>query len=882
MVLIERIRYLIEEKNVNPSKILLTTFTLKSASELKTKLIKKIGTKAEPIQVSNIHSFCHSILEKYSDYHNFGDTFDVLDEGMQSMFLRNHLEELDIREGKFKDIIEYIGKCGENCISPDILIDRISELYPNRNNFIKISKSYKRYIELLEENKKLDFSGLQRIVLNLLEENNEVLEDIRNNIDFILVDEYQDTNPIQDKIFELIAKPKCNICAVGDDDQSIYSFRGADIDNFIKFSEKFAGTRIIKLDTNFRSTSKIVDISEKFINNYRIMDKQIKPHRELGNDPILIISNNEENEAKQIIETIKEMRKNGIIPHYGYIALLFRSVKHDAKWIISELEDQTLPYTVREDPMFLKREEIRTLLYLFYYIDPKKDYEGRLRRKWRRWWNNSLLENEVLNLVPETINVINTNSEETDISELLTTEEFNNLGIFNENDIKTLSRLNKLKVELFINKNDVLTIFYKILKITGFLNRILNSSNEEDETKVFYLARLSSIVNKYNYLADNPSIEDFLKFLHNLPRKLFYDEKLFEDPKSIKLMTIHQAKGLEFPVVFICGVDNKKFKISSEKKDNYPIPEDLLLKKTKYTKNEEARVFYVAMTRAQDNLVISTSKNEDRKSKKDYSPFITKDIGIKEFSDVNSIINPCDIRTNIIEPLNINYSAIQTYDTCPYLYKMNNYYKFEIEPTSMQKYGIILHKSLHKLHQAMIKGQISEKIIIDIVNKCWVKIYDTFEEDNDKKRILTKNLMKYYSINKNNIKRIISTEESFSLYINNILISGRIDLIMENKDNELELVDFKVSGKKNYQMKAVENQLKVYKYALNENYTITKISTYHFIDNKKTFFDSPDDEIKKIKIYLDSICEKIMNEEFNRKESTYCSNCFFNFCCVKK
>lgn len=879
LVLIERVRFLIKEKAVAPNKILLTTFTLKAASELKAKLIKKIGPEAEPVRISNIHSFCHTILDNYSDCHDFGATFDVLDEGMQIMFLRNHLDDLEITEHKFKDIISFYNKCSENCIPPDRLIEKVNKLYPNRNNFLKICRSYKRYLELLEENRKIDFAGLQRIVLNLLEENEEVLEDIRNNIEFILVDEYQDTNPLQDKIFELIAKPKCNICVVGDDDQSIYAFRGAEVENFIKFPEKYPNTKIVRLDTNFRSNANIIDISEEFIKNYRILNKTIKPDREKGNDVILLKNDDDDSEAKEIVKLIKEMKKKQIIPHYGYVTLLFRSIKHDAKKIIKELKEQGLPYTVREDPMFLKREEIRTMLYLLHYVDPNNNYEGRLRRRWGRWWNNSQLETEFINLTPETIKSLHQLGEDRNINSIITSEEFVEIGIFNEDDIGKISRLNKLKKEVPNINQDVLFVFYEILKATGYLKRLLSDENEENVKKLFYLARLSSIINKYNYLSKEASIEDFLKFLHNLPRKLYYDEALSEDHKALKLMTIHQAKGLEFPVVFICSVIKSKFRIIGAQNETLPIPDDLLMNKAKNPKYEEGRIFYVAMTRAQDNLIISSYKNMDR-NLIDYSTFITHDIGTDKFSDVNAIISPCEVRENIKDFQNISYSSIQTYEICPALYKINHYYFFETEPTYLQKYGIILHKCLNKLHLAIGNYEtINEKKIGSIIDNCWVKIYETETEDEEKKRILTKKLWEYYQINKKNIKKVISTEESFSVNTKDVSVEGRIDLIMENEDGKLELLDFKVSGKKDWQLKEVEHQLKVYRYALNEEYNFDKIAVYHFFDNEKTYFDYNEEDLEETKQHLELIGEKIINGNFNQEKSSYCTKCFFNFCC---
>lgn len=244
-VLVERVLYLINERNVDPSTILVTTFTEKAANELKAKINKKLGFIAGEIPISTIHSFCHHLLESYPDKHDFGASFDVIDEDMQIMFLRNNLQELGITEFKLPEVIAFYDKCSENRIDPEELERRIRKTYPDNKTYHKMCASYKKYLQLLRDHDKVDFAGLQKNVLTLLENHPEVQADLRDKIQFILVDEYQDTNPVQDRIFELIAFPKNNICVVGDDDQSIYAFRGANIYNFIQFPEKYPDTKIV-------------------------------------------------------------------------------------------------------------------------------------------------------------------------------------------------------------------------------------------------------------------------------------------------------------------------------------------------------------------------------------------------------------------------------------------------------------------------------------------------------------------------------------------------------------------------------------------------------------------------------------------------------------
>lgn len=875
-VLVERVLSLINNHNVDPNKILLTTFTNKAADELRARISKKIGDKAEVLQISTIHSFCKSILEQYSEYHNFGATFDVLSKDRQIMFLRSNCDALGINENRIIDYMEFYNKCGENRIDPDELIEDLIKTYPQNKRYPEICDSYKNYLELLEKNNKIDFSGLQRYALNLLEENPDVLEEVREKYQFILVDEYQDTNPIQDKIFELIAYPKCNICVVGDDDQSIYSFRGASIDNFLRFPQKYKNVKTIPLKKNFRSTPSIIELSEDFISSYREKEKKIKPHRSKGNGVVLLKNDNERDEAQNVVKLIKEMQNSGVIPNYGYVTLLFSSVKHYAGDMITELEKEGIPYEIRGDGSFLKREEIRTMLYLLSYVDPP-DYGKKFKNKWGKWWKLSMFENEFLNLSMDTKKALENLQKDTELSNLIKPSDFEAVGIVNKEDISKLLHLNRLKKESEINKKSILSLFYDIIKISGYIKWLIEEGSNKSDEKLFNLGKLSSIINKYEDLTPNPRIEDFLLFLYKLPKKYYYDAEIFEDPEALKIMTVHQAKGLEFPVVIVCSVVKRKFPMP-RKKDRkiVPIPDKFLPQK--FT-NEERRLFYVAMTRAQDNLIISTSEKSNI-GKDVCSPFITDDIGIEKFSDINALIENCKEREIAKNPSRISYSSINAYKNCPFMYKMTYFYFFEFMSTHQQKYGTVIHNCLNKLHQTIKNGEeISEELIADIVDECWMDIYKTAKENAKTKQRLERKLCEYYRSVKDHIKEVISTEEPFSLYTGGMLIGGRTDLIFLNNDGEIELVDFKARGEAGIEGTHVEMQLKVYEYALNGKYNIDKLCAYRFDENKKTYFEPNGGNMDQIGSEIGDICKKIEMEEFKPIQTGMCSQCHFKFCC---
>ena len=736
-VLVERVAYLVKKKNVDPSNILVITFTVKAAEELKARLSTCVGPEIISMQVSTIHSFCHEILRDYSDFHELGATFDVLDEEMQLMFIRPNYYKLGINKiinmGRISEVVNAFNKCGENIISPDKLSQNLKKRYPSVKKYQDFCNSYKKYLILMNEEKKIDFAGLQINVLKLLKSNQSVLEKIQNQYRFILVDEYQDTNPIQDEFFNLISNLNQNICVVGDENQSIYAFRGADPWNFIRFKEKY-DSEYVTLDKNLRSTSNIVNLFDHFMEKYRSYPKKIEPSRECGNSIILLKSEDVNDEAKNVVKTIKQLKEHNIIPHYGYVALLFRSVRYHANKIIAELKKNDIPVTVKGHGSFLERKEIRTILYMLSFVDPP-NYDNKFKY-WNSWWNISMFETEFLNLNKQTVEALYNLDKGFDLSSILNVKDFKGLGIEDENDIKKLKQLNELKLELSKKSKSILEIFYDILEISGYLKWLIEDENPNNQEIIYNLAQLSSILNKYEYMNRNPKIKDFMWYLYLLPRGMQYDEYVVDSPFSVKVSTVHQSKGLEFPVVFVCSVIKNRFPGRKKKEKNLvPIPDELLLK----FKNrditflaedtlipdefemEERRLFYVAMTRAQDVLVVSTA-NKIKVNKVGFSPYV------KEIEKIEEVMNSCNYMEECKnrdlskeKPISLSYSSIDSYNRCPFIYKMVYEYGFQYPPSYMQNYGIIIHNCLQKIHIGLKNNEKIDGVRIkSIVNTCWI------------------------------------------------------------------------------------------------------------------------------------------------------------------
>lgn len=896
-VLVERVAYLVKKKSVNPENILVITFTVKAAEELKARLSNCIGPEVKSMQVSTIHSFCHEILQEFSDFHEFGATFDVLDEEMQLMFIRSNFYKLCLqnltRMGKLPEVIQFFNKCGENCITPQSLAKELKKRYPTNQEYQDYCCAYEKYLTFLEEDSKIDFPGLQQNVLCLLKNNKDVLEDLQKHYNFILVDEYQDTNPIQDEFFSLIAHPNKNICVVGDEDQSIYAFRGADPWNFTRFKDKY-DSKYVTLDKNFRSTSNIVNLFDHFMEDYRHYPKKIESCRECGNGIIVLKGADVHDEAKKVAETIKKLKEDKIIPHYGYVALLFRSVRYHAGKIIEELKKNDIPYSVKGHGSFMERNEIRSMLYMLSYVDPPE--YGDKFNQWTNWWNISMFETEFMNLKQETMKSLYELPKDFDLSELITGKDFKKVGINDKEDLSKLKRLNQLKNEFSRKNKSILELFYEILDISGYLKWLIEEGSPKSQEKIFNLAKLSSILHKYELMNRNPKIKDFMWYLYLLPGSLQYDEEVLDNPYSVKILTVHQAKGLEFPVVFVCSVIKNRFPGRKKKeKSLIPIPENLLFKfknrdVASLTEDvlihdefdmEERRLFYVAMTRAQDILVVSTADKINVR-KVGFSPYVKE---IEKIENVLGSCNPlnekCQEREFTSEkPVSLSYSSIETYNRCPFVYELTYEYGFQYPPTYMQNYGLIVHNCLHKIHiDLKNKEKVDGARVKGIVDNCWIKLHKKEEKDDIMKRKLERQLLNYYKQMKDYAKEIKSTEEAFSIAKRNMEINGRTDLVIENKNGETELVDFKAREQKGIEKTNVAFQLKMYEYALKDKYKFDKLCAYTFKDNEKTYFKSDAKNMDEVDQKLEDICKKIDNHEFEPKENDFCGACLFKFLC---
>jgi DNA helicase-2/ATP-dependent DNA helicase PcrA len=886
-ILTERVRCLVEDNRVKPENIMVTTFTEKAANELKVRLSKNLGKVASRIYISTIHSFCSTLLREHFTEHNLGVGFEVLDDESRKLLLRTNKFKLGIflRKGnsfkwlKNASIDEFIilyDFLSRNDIEVDKLKKELIKQKELNEDDEKVLNSYKKYLSLLEEENKIDFENLQLKFYKLINNNPDILKEVRNKFEYLLVDEYQDTSPLEDRIFRLLAPPQNNIFVVGDRNQSIYGFRGASFLNFENFTKHFPKAKIYYLNENFRSTVEIVGVSNSLMKDK--IKEELKARRRKGEKTVLLKGETEDSTAEKTVSLIKKMKEKRIIEKYGDVALLFRCWHHSKEYVKC-LEDAKIPYIVFGGGGLLDREEIRTMVYLISYIT-QKVYMGKRFRKWN-WWDIESFKGEVLKLSSQTISALEHLDPDVNIADLKTEEELNKVGILQKVDVKKILDLNALRKEIGESneKISVLKIFYKILEISGYLSRLLNDKTRNSEEKLYNIARLSEIIGIHERMPES-RIDDFLWFVYSSADE--FDEKKIEDENTVKIMTVHKAKGLEFPVVFLCSLVEGRFPLKFRKaKYIIPVPKKFYLVEEEYELEKEAfyeeerRLFYVGITRAQDNLILTTS-DKIRVQDAEKSRFLEEidDYVVKE----KEVELPIEKTYKVVREIpELNYSAVNTYVDCPFRYKLIYKYGFDTPGGYPQILGIFLHNVLQRIHRKIEEGEkLKESDIKKFVDEYWIPISKKKKEDKEMKSNYIETIKNYYKNAIDFYDEILAIEEPFVHIDDNIVINGRVDLIVKDKNGDINLIDFKARTSEGIQYTNTDKQLRMYNHCLQDDFNIDKLVAYTCLDNKRTEFEPRTEDILS---FLESMSGEIKKENFVKRESPFCQYCTFKFCC---
>lgn len=926
--LVQRTIYLIEECRVKPENIFIATFTEKAAKELVTRITNElssrvIGANINEMYIGTFHSLCLRILKEHMEFTRLRRNYRLLDAFDQQYTIFNeiyHFENVPaieniLKGGKWKKaeaICHYVNTLSEELVNPEELVRDSDPL------IAALGQVLQKYREkILDEGNLIDFSSLQVEAYNLLHGNKDILDELRSKITHIMVDEYQDTNFIQEQIVFLLAGERKNICVVGDDDQGLYRFRGATIRNILEFPQKFPDgeCRIIPLTINYRSNSDIVDFYNEWMTttdgakfrfswqNFRY-DKKIEPYEKskLHSPAVVKLAGKGSADKwhEEILRFINGLKASGKLTNYNQIAFLFNSVKNQNVTALANFLEQNNinVYSPRSD-MFFQRDEIRfalgCLMLMFpHYVQGLENGEY------------IFLQSEHSDYYKDCIKTANKYLTESSNSELL--KWIRHRGIVHVGLTGTTDY-------------SYCGLMYQLFEFRPFAD-ILDVNMDAgvvDIRPARNLAKLTQIIGKFEYLhrVDVLSADEYrgkrridqnTEMLFNLYLRLIFDGGIteYEDDSEyapsgcVSFLTIHQSKGMEFPIVLVDSLSNVPRKQTNNLVKRI---EERYFKRPAFEPYNDMkyfdfwRLYYTAFSRAQDLLILTCCESTRTPSNYFKVPYEKlQSVGSTEF----------DIREFNLKPIkDVNIkntysftSHITVYETCALQYKFYKELEFAPVRASAMLFGTLVHETIEDIHRAALRHE-EQTITEENVSRWFDSNYVSLSKSEHtylaapQREAALKQVLRYVERQQGDWSQIRQAEVDVSLVKPDYIIEGKIDLIRGEGDT-VEIVDFKSQRKPDIEkdremLERYRRQLHIYAHLVEER-TGQKVSKMHLYytgeDSGVPTITYPHlkSAVEGTMAAFDDTVRRIMKKDFRHRISDpkVCEECDFRFFCRNK
>lgn len=841
--IVKRLAYLVIEKNVKPSEIMVVTFTEKAAKELITRISNEfvrlqINININEMYIGTFHSVCLRLLKEYSGTGNSKKNSRMMDAFEQTYLVCMNIDNFSSLRG-FKnhfpatmgvwkqslEICRYVNQLMEEMVDIDAMEHDQDE------DIRLLAGLVKKYQKLLERNDAMDFSAIQTETYALFTSHADLQKDIQQKIRYIMVDEYQDTNYIQEQLVFLFAGERKNICVVGDDDQGMYRFRGATIRNILEFPQNFRdrGCTIVHLNKNYRSEPGIIDFYNRWMSDaeginifnwdkYRY-DKQIvsaNTNRAKANAVYKCGGDSLDAEKEDLLHLVKDLINRGNISDYNQVVFLFRSVKSkEAVTIGRYLEENGIPvYSPRSD-MFFERPEVKQLLgcliscFTTYIQDLKKNiFLHKISDDLRQYYIGCVKEAFVL------------------------MKSDAGLHDYIEKQMREIHSLSSDAGKSLLN------IFYRLIAFEPFKGYLLADlkDNVLQTRAARNLSEISRMLSKFCFLHKMHAITPDNKI--SMPEELFNiylkyhfidgigeyeDESEYAPSGCVSFMTIHQSKGLEFPVVVTGSLGNVP------RRNRDPL---LLTAENRFFRREPFepladikyfdfwRLYYVAFSRAQNMLILAAKKDDSKYFGKQMEtlPYFSCYEESKAFATVK------DVNYKHVYSFT---SHISVYDGCPRQYKFYKEYGFAQNQMFHTSVGSLVHATLEDMNKCMIAGR-QDRINEDAIEEWFVLNYQSMQEQtgyfltDEQRENALQQVIRYYRHRKDELGKVWRAEEEINLVLPDYILQGVIDLI-EGQGDTVEIVDYKTGPKPDIcghpeRVEHYRKQLEIYAYLVEKRY----------------------------------------------------------------
>lgn len=570
----EHLKSMLQVKPVSPQNIMAVTFTNKAAGEMKKRLESKLGKDtAEKVCAKTFHSACVGILREYAMFVGFKRDFTIYDEKdcksvLKDIYKANGIKEKELHKD---DVLNHISIWKDKMITPDMAISQSTI-----SSYNTVAHLYKEYQERLKNANAMDFDDLIGNTIRLLKEHPDIQAELQKKIQYIMVDEYQDTNASQHELLSLLVSPEHNICVVGDDDQSIYSFRGADVDNILNFPQEFDGTHIIKMEQNYRSDGNILNLANSLIgHNTKRHNKNLWTYRNPGVMPTYTYYASDYDETDSIVEDIKDYIAAG--NNYSDVAILYRNSR--LSYVIERsLAREKIPYKIVGGFKFFERAEVKDIIaYLCVIANPADDQ--RLKR--------------IINVPARKIGAATVDK----IATLAQQYKVSMMEIIRNADLYPAIAKAKPALDSFIKMYDTMCLMangstlgeltQSVIKYSGY-RKMLEDKGVDGKDELQNVEQVVVAAEEFEHAHIKTNLSEFLAEISLLSAV----DTLSSEENKVVIMTLHASKGLEFKNVYIIGLEDS---IIPSSRDDVGI-------------EEERRLLYVGMTRAKEELHLSTAK----------------------------------------------------------------------------------------------------------------------------------------------------------------------------------------------------------------------------------------------------------------------------------
>lgn len=923
--LVERIVYLITHKGVAPESLLVVTFTDKAARELTTRISNRLAElgiqfNLNEMYLGTFHSICLRLLEDYREFTRLKRSFTLFDQFDQQYFLYQHIKDFralpdaqlvmgDDQTGRWaqsETLLKWLNKVSEEALDATTLASAPEV------EIRALATCFAKYQELLHEHNSLDFSGIQYEALQLLEKRPEVLTQLREKLTHLMVDEYQDTNTIQERILLLLAGERRNLCVVGDDDQGLYRFRGATIRNILEFPALFNDGQCmqVKLTVNYRSHPDIIRFYNEWMKEqvwddgtraYRFA-KQIVPREDDFPDLPAAVrltasddSGDTSNWHAEVLAFLNGLKDSGQLADWNQIAFLFRSVKNDKVVALARfLEAQGVPVFSPRSNMFFEREEIRLMIGALIFLFPQFP-------KVRAWAEGVTLPiwdyYDQLCFKPFT-------------DELRKPE--------NKPLLDWARPLAKRHAVLTQNTDYAFSgLFYQLLQFPLF-SRFLTEDAVQGVDKgraARNLGTFSKLLTKFEYLhfvsVLNPewlekNIRDlfnqFLRFLQDGGIGEYEDEAEYAPKGCVSFLTIHQSKGLEFPVV-VCG------SLEAVPRKQYSAL-DVLLEDGCYLSKERFepldhiknfdfwRLFYTAFSRAQNLLVLAAQEKQGRgKSPSKYFDRLFYELPSWRDVDLSKLTYEAVKQINLKREYSFT-SHITVFENCAEQYRFFKELEFTPIRESPMLFGTLVHQTIEDIHKTVLRGE-EGSITLDGIKGWFSTNYAMLSKKErvylapSSQQAALLHVLRYFERENGHWDRIKEAEVEISLIKQQYILKGSVDLIRGEHDT-VEIIDFKSEKKPDMEkdrdrLRQYQHQLEVYAHLVEER-TGQKVSRMHLYytgedgGNPYVSFSKDDRAIGKTIARFDDIVARIERQDYaiTARPAKLCQSCDMRAYCDNK